>query len=69
MIFNFVQERYNINELDAHSDFKKLTSEQQGQCKALYKEVCPYVIMSVIETFIFYPLLLLFSKNRLKKEY
>lgn len=49
VIFNFVQERYNINELDAHSDFKKLTSEQQGQCKALYKEVCPYVIMSVIE--------------------
>ena len=49
VLFQFEQDRYNENELDVYSDFKKLTLEQQGQCKAFYKEVCPYGIMSVIE--------------------
>jgi len=35
-------------ELDVHADFLRLGIEQQGQCKAFYKEICPYVIESVL---------------------
>lgn len=46
--FQFEQDRYDETELDVHADFLRLGIEQQGQCKALYKEVCPYVIESVL---------------------
>ncbi len=46
--FNFEQEKYDETALDVHSDFLRLGVEQQGQCKAFYKEVCPYVIESVL---------------------
>ncbi len=48
ILFQFEQEKYDENELDAHADFKRLSPEQQGQSKAFYKEVCPYVIESVL---------------------
>ncbi len=47
--FYFEQEKYEETALDAHSDFQKLTDEQQGQCKFFYKEICPYVVESVLE--------------------
>ena len=47
--FKFDQDRYDETELDAHADFLGLSTEQQGQCKAFYKEVCPYVIESVLK--------------------
>lgn len=46
--FRFEQDVYDENALDAHSDFQRLGAEQQGQCKAFYKEICPYVTESVI---------------------
>jgi len=46
--FRFEQEKYDETALDVHSDFLRLGVEQQGQCKAFYKEVCPYVIESVL---------------------
>ncbi len=46
--FSFEQEKYDETALDVHSDFLRLGLEQQGQCKAFYKEVCPYVIESVL---------------------
>ena len=46
--FSFEQEKYDETALDVHPDFLRLGSEQQGQCKAFYKEVCPYVIESVL---------------------
>lgn len=47
--FQFEQDRYDETELDVHADFLRLSIEQQGQCRAFYKEVCPYVIESVLE--------------------
>lgn len=46
--FNFEQQGYEETALDVHADFLRLGVEQQGQCKAFYKEVCPYVIESVL---------------------
>jgi len=46
--FEFEQEYYEETALDLHSDFLRLGIEQQGQCKAFYKEVCPYVTESVL---------------------
>ena len=46
--FQFEQEKYDETALGVHSDFLRLGVEQQGQCKAFYKEVCPYVIESVL---------------------
>lgn len=48
--FSFEQEVYDETALDVHGDFLRLGSEQQGQCKAFYKEVCPYVTESVLTT-------------------
>lgn len=48
ILFQFEQDRYDRTELDAHADFKRLSGEQQGQCKAFYNEICPYVIESVL---------------------
>ena len=47
-LFRFEQDAYEETELDSHVDFRKLSLEQQGQCKAFYKEVCPYVVESVL---------------------
>ena len=47
--FNFEQEVYDETALDVHADFLRLGEEQQGQCKALYREVCPYVMESVLD--------------------
>lgn len=46
--FQFEQKKYDETELDVHADFLRLGIEQQGQCKAFYKEICPYVIESVL---------------------
>ena len=46
--FQFEQDRYDETELDVHADFLRLRVEQQGQCRAFYKEVCPYVVESVL---------------------
>ncbi len=46
--FQFEQDRYDETELDVHADFLRLGIEQQGQCKAFYKEVRPYVVESVL---------------------
>lgn len=46
--FRFEQDVYDESVLDAHPDFVKLGPEQRGQCKAFYKEVCPYVTESVL---------------------
>lgn len=48
ILFQFEQERYDEMELDVHADFLRLGIEQQGQCKAFYKEVCPYVTESIL---------------------
>lgn len=48
VLFSFEQEAYEETELDVHADFLRLAEEQQGQCKAFYKEVCPYVTESVL---------------------
>ena len=48
VFFCFEQDKYEETELDVHADFRRLGIEQQGQCKAFYKEVCPYVIESVL---------------------
>lgn len=47
--FQFEQDKYDEIELDVHADFLRLGPEQQGQCKAFYKEVCPYVVESVLK--------------------
>ncbi len=47
--FQFEQDKYDEIELDVHADFLRLGQEQQGQCKAFYKEVCPYVVESVLK--------------------
>lgn len=48
IFFSFDQEKYEETALDVHADFLHLGAEQQGQCKAFYKEVCPYVIESIL---------------------
>lgn len=48
VLFNFEQDKYEESELDIHADFLRLREEQQGQCKAFYKEVCLYVIESIL---------------------
>ena len=49
IFFHFEQDRYDETELDVHPDFLRLSAEQQGQCKAFYREIRPYVIESVLE--------------------
>lgn len=46
--FKFEQDVYDETALDIHGDFKKLGLEQQGQCKAFYKEICPYVTETIL---------------------
>ena len=46
--FELEQESYDETAFDIHADFQRLGSEQQGQCKALYKEICPYVTESIL---------------------
>lgn len=46
--FRFEQDKYDETELDVHADFLRLCTEQQGQCKAFYKEICPYVTESIL---------------------
>lgn len=46
---HFEQDVYDEASLDTHPDFKSLGSEQRGQCRAFYKEVCPYVTESIVE--------------------
>lgn len=47
--FHFEQDIYDEASLDTHPDFSKLSPEQKGQCKAFYKEVCPYVTESIVQ--------------------
>ena len=47
--FHFEQEVYDEASLDTHPDFARLGPEQKGQCKAFYKEVCPYVTESIVK--------------------
>lgn len=47
--FRFEQDTYDETALDIHADFRRLGSEQQGQCKAFYKEIRPYVMESVLD--------------------
>jgi hypothetical protein len=46
--FRFEQDAYDETALDIHGDFQRLGSEQQGQCKAFYKEICPFVTESIL---------------------
>ena len=46
--FKFEQESFEETVFDVHEEFKKLSDEQQGQCKAVYKKICPYVTESVL---------------------
>lgn len=46
--FEFEQEFYDETALDIHADFQKMNKESQGQCKALYHEINPYVNESVL---------------------
>lgn len=48
ILFSFEQEKYEETALDVHADFHRLSIEQQGQCKAFYKEVHPYINESVL---------------------
>lgn len=48
VLFSLEQEVYDETALDIHADFLRLSDEQKGQCKAFYKEVCPYVMESVL---------------------
>lgn len=50
ILFQFEQDKYDETELDVHADFRRLSSERQGQCKAFYKEVCPYIVESILRT-------------------
>jgi len=46
--FKFEQDYYEETAFDVHSDFQRLGNERQGQCKAFYKEICPYVTESIL---------------------
>lgn len=48
ILFSFEQDTYEETALDIHADFLRLGAEQQGQCRAFYREICPYVIESVL---------------------
>lgn len=47
--FRFEQDTYDENALEIHGDFKKLGAEQQGQCRAFYREIRPYITESVLK--------------------
>lgn len=47
--FQLEQSSYTFSEIEVHPDFKKLSAEKQGQCKAFYDDIRPYSIESVIE--------------------
>ena len=46
--FKLEQEFYDETAFDIHTDFQKLSPEQQGQCKAFYRLINPYVIESIL---------------------
>lgn len=48
IIFYLEQEYYEETALDVHADFLQMKEEQQGQCKAFYRQICPYVTESVL---------------------
>ena len=48
ILFQLEQEKYDETTLNIHADFLRLGAEQQGQCKAFYKEICPYVTESIL---------------------
>lgn len=50
VLFSLEQDNYDMHSLEVHADFQRLTEEQRGQCLALYREVCPYVVESILET-------------------
>lgn len=47
-MFQLEQEKYDETALNIHADFLRLGAERQGQCKAFYKEICPYVTESIL---------------------
>ncbi len=47
-MFQLEQEKYDETTLNIHADFQRLGEEQRGQCKAFYKEICPYVTESIL---------------------
>jgi hypothetical protein len=46
--FELEQTYYDETALGIHPDFQKLGAEQQGQCKAFYKAICPYITESIL---------------------
>lgn len=46
--FEYNQNNYDLSIIESHPDFQKLSPEQQGQCKAFYKEIKPYNTESVL---------------------
>lgn len=48
ILFQLEQEKYDETTLNIHADFQRLGEEQRGQCKAFYKEICPYVTESIL---------------------
>ena len=46
--FHFEQETYDELALDAHPTFLHLSEQRRMQCKAFYKEICPYVTESIL---------------------
>lgn len=47
-IFNFVQERFDLDELSINPQFTALRSECQRKCIELYRSVSPYLIETVL---------------------
>ena len=50
IIFNFEQDEYNKDELQAQSDFVNLSITQKEYCLRCYDELRPYICESVLDT-------------------
>lgn len=48
--FSFEQENYDIDELQRHGDFIRLSEERKSQCLANYRMICPYVTESILSS-------------------
>lgn len=48
LLFNLEQDKYDFSQIEAHGDYQKLSIEQQGQLRAYYKEIDPYVEDNII---------------------
>jgi len=48
--FSFIQDNYDIDELQRHGDFFNLSDERKLQCLANYRMICPYISESILSS-------------------